>query len=75
MTDHNLHGNHDPCPACEMRREALGRVPINKGQIECNVCKGEGWLPLSDAEIVRRTCEEARRVYWPEFEAQIGGMG
>ena len=75
MTDHNLHGNHDPCPACEMRREALGRVPIDKGQIECNVCKGEGWLPLSDAEIVRRTCEEARRVYWPAFEARIGGVG
>ena len=75
MTDHDLHGNHDPCPACEMRREALGRVPVNKGQVECNVCKGEGWLPLSDAEIVRRTCEEARRVYCQSSRQGLGVWG
>lgn len=23
VTDPTLHGNHDPCPACEMRREVL----------------------------------------------------
>lgn len=73
MTDPTLHGNHDPCPACEMRREMEDTRPIIREAIPCNVCKGVGFLPLSDAEIVRRTCEEARRVYWPEFEARIGG--
>lgn len=71
MTDHDLHGNHDPCPACELRREVLGSVPIDHGSVECNVCGGKGYLPLSDAEIVRRTCEEARRLYWPAFEARV----
>lgn len=71
MADPDLHGNHDPCPACEMRRQAKGNVPIDKGEIPCNVCNGVGWLNLPDAEIVRRTCEEARRVYWPAFEARI----
>lgn len=74
MTDHDLHGNHDPCPACEMRRQARGRAPIAKGEIACNVCGGQGWLPLSDAEIVRRTCEEARRIYWPQFEARVAAQ-
>lgn len=55
--------------------KAEGLVPIKKREVPCNVRKGEGWLPLSDAEIVRRTCEEARRVYWPAFEARIGGVG
>jgi hypothetical protein len=71
VSDPDLHGNHDQCPACEMRREALGPVPIDKGAVPCNVCKGVGWLPLSEAEIVRRTCDEARQVYWPAFEARI----
>lgn len=72
MTDYSLHGNHDPCPACEMRREVQDAGPITREAIPCNVCAGVGFLPLSDAEIVRRTCEEARRVYWPAFEARIG---
>lgn len=70
MPDPDLHGNHDPCPACDLRREARGRVPIAHGEIECNVCQGTGYLPLDTAEIVRRTCEEARRIYWPAFEAR-----
>jgi hypothetical protein len=71
MTDHTLHGNHDPCPACEMRREVQDTAPIQREVIACNVCGGDGFLPISDAEIVRRTCEEARRVYWPAFEARL----
>lgn len=70
MTDHALHGNHDPCPACEMRREAEDSRPMTRRAIPCNVCKGVGFLPLPDAEIVRRTCEEARRIYWPMVEAR-----
>jgi len=38
-------------------------APISRPGIPCNVCHGWGFLPLSDAEIVRRTCEELR-VYW-----------
>jgi hypothetical protein len=71
MPDPSLHGNNDPCPACEMRREHADMKPIDREPIPCNVCGGEGWLPLSEAEIVRRTCEEARRIYWPEFERRI----
>lgn len=71
MTDHTLHGNHDPCPACELRREALDTSRIYRSEIQCQVCAGTGFLPLSDAEIVRRTVEEARRIYWPQFEARI----
>lgn len=68
MTDHTLHGNHDPCPACELRREVQDTAPIAREAVPCNVCKGLGFLPLSDAEIVRRTVEEVRRIYWPEME-------
>ncbi len=71
MTDHTLHGNHDLCPACEMRREMADLRPITRDPIPCNVCAGLGFLPLPDAEIVRRTVEEARRVYWPEFDRRI----
>ena len=63
MTDPTLHGNHDPCPACELRREMQDTAPISRPGVPCNVCGGRGFLPLSDAEIVRRTCEELR-VYW-----------
>lgn len=73
MPDPSLHGNHDPCPACEMRRELADLAPIDRAQIPCNVCAGVGWLPLSEAEIVRRTCEEARRIYWPEVERRMAG--
>lgn len=71
MPDASLHGNHDACPACEMRREVQDTRPIDRPEVPCNVCKGTGHIPLSSAEIVRRTCEEARRVYWPEFERRI----
>lgn len=74
MPDPDLHGNHDPCPACELRREALGPVPIDHGWADCNVCDGTGYLALSVAEIVRRTCEEARRIYWPAFERRVAAQ-
>ncbi len=73
MPDPDLHGNHDPCDACALRREALGPVPIGKGEVPCNVCGGSGWLPLTEAEIVRRTCDEARRIYWPAFDRRNAG--
>ena len=68
MTTPYLHGNHDPCPACEMRREVQDTRPVFREAIPCNVCGGCGYLTLSDAEIVRRTCIEARRLYWPQFD-------
>ena len=74
MPDHTLHGNGEPCPACELRREALDRSQILQPVIECQVCDGSGLVPLSAAEIVRRTCEEARRIYWPAFEARIAAQ-
>lgn len=71
MTDHTLYGNHDPCPACDLRREVQDTAPITRAEVPCNVCEGVGFLPLSDAEIVRRTVEEARRIYWPEVERRF----
>jgi hypothetical protein len=50
--------------ACALRREVADTRPIARPEIPCSVCGGAGWLPLSDAEIVRRTVEEARRIYW-----------
>lgn len=71
MPDPTLHGNNDPCPACELRREMQDTAPISREVIPCNVCKGVGFLPLDAAEIVRRTVEEARRIYWPEWERRV----
>lgn len=59
-----LHGNHDPCAACELRHEMQDKAPILRDPIPCNVCQGAGPLPPSDAEICRRTVIEARRLYW-----------
>lgn len=71
MTTPYLHGNCDPCPACELRRELVDTSRIHRPDVPCNACAGRGYLPLSDAEIVRRTCDEARRLYWPEFDRRI----
>ncbi|MBV7408172.1 hypothetical protein [Maritimibacter sp. DP1N21-5] len=71
MTDNSLHGNHDPCPACELRREVQDTRPAIREPVPCNVCKGVDFLPLTDAEIVRRTVEEARRIYWPDWERRV----
>ncbi len=68
MTRHYLHGINDPCAACELRREMVDLTAVSRPVIPCNVCGGRGYLPLSDAEIVRRTVEEARRLYWPAAE-------
>jgi len=75
VPDPTLHGNHDPCAACELRREHHDTAPITRAAIPCNVCGGTGWLPLSTAEIVRRTVEEARRIYWPTVEARHQARG
>lgn len=74
MPDHTLHGNNEPCPACELRRETIDTTAIIRPVIQCQVCRGTGLLPLPTAEIVRRTCEEARRIYWPQFEARIAAQ-
>ncbi|MDZ4393784.1 hypothetical protein [Cypionkella sp.] len=81
MTDHTLHGNCEPCPACALRREALpvqsnayGKITDHRHIfVECNECGGYGLKPIPVAEIIRRTCEEARRIYWPEFDRRIAG--
>lgn len=70
MSTAYLHGNNDPCAACELRREVADTAPIDRDPIPCNACGGVGFLPLSEAEIVRRTCAEARRIYWPAVDAQ-----
>lgn len=69
MTDHTLHGNHDPCPACEERRARLDLTRIDRDPVPCNLCGGDSFIPLPDAEIVRRAAEAARRDYWPAREA------
>lgn len=71
MPDETLHGNHDPCPACELRRENIDTRAFNRPAVECNRCGGKGYLPLTATEITRRTAAEARRTYWPEFERRI----
>lgn len=63
-----LCGNCDPCDACELRREAENKGAIFRPEIPCNVCGCRGYLPLTTAEIVRRTVIEARRVYWSTRE-------
>lgn len=70
MADLTLHGNGYPCPACELRREIEDKTQIMRPGIACNVCKGVGRLGFTEAEIVARTVEEARRLYWPAFEAR-----
>ena len=76
MPDFTLHGNHDPCPACDLRRAAIfaraGAVPIPIGAVECNLCGGTGMIALTPAEITARTAEEARRTYWPAFDERNG---
>ena len=77
MPDFTLHGNHDPCPACALRREALaeaggGPVPIPFGQVECNNCGGTGMIKLTEREIIARTVKEAIRLHWPAFDERNG---
>lgn len=76
MTTPWLCGNCEPCPACALRREALDLGAVLRPDVPCNVCRGTGLVALSDVEIVRRTCDEARRIYWPDFERRIAaGLG
>lgn len=66
MPDHHLHGNFRRCPACELRQEAYeaeyGHSPATDA-IPCQICDGSGHVPLSEAEIVAATVEEARRLH------------
>lgn len=66
-----LKGNCDPCDACALRREAAIQVRISLRDVPCNVCNGVVYLPLDTAEIVRRTCDEARRLHWPDFDQRV----
>lgn len=72
MTTPWLHGNSEPCDACALRREAMDMGAMIRPAAPCNACGGAGYIPLPDAEIVRRTCEEARRIYWPLFDRRAG---
>lgn len=67
-----LHGNHDPCQACELRRHDVDTGPAFRVEVPCNQCGGVGYIALTMAEVVRRTAEEACRVYWPEFDRRVG---
>lgn len=67
MADPTLHGNHDKCPACELRRNLVDTAQLDRPEVPCNVCDGLGFLPLLKAEIVRRTVQEALRWYWREM--------
>ncbi|WP_205962154.1 hypothetical protein, partial [Paracoccus siganidrum] len=60
-----LHGNHDPCPACALRREAQDTAPIHRPDVPCNLCGDVGYLPLSGPEIITRMCDDAARWHWP----------
>lgn len=71
MADITLQGNGYPCPACELRREVEDKTQIMRPDVPCNVCKGLGRLGFSDAEIVGRAVDEARRLYWPQFDARL----
>lgn len=66
-----LHGNHDPCPACALRREVEDTAPVIRDPIPCNRCGDLGYLPLPTEEIVRRTAEDACRWYWPAFDRTV----
>lgn len=72
MPDETLHGNHDPCPACELQRQEQDLAPIDRIAIRCQLCGGTGWIALSAREIVARTAAEACRIYWPVFDERNG---
>jgi RecJ-like exonuclease len=67
--DRFLSGNGQACPSCD----GLGRNRSVVQYRRCILCNGTGRAPLPDAEIVRRTVEEARRCYWPAVERAWAG--
>lgn len=69
MPDETLHGNHDRCTACELRRQEAGLSLGDK--INCQLCDGRGIIPLSAEEIVRRQVAWNREHYWPEWEKRL----
>jgi len=66
IADPRLTENSDPCPACELQREAQDKTKFFRPPISCNVCKGKGYLTVSDAALVRRAVAWAREHYWPK---------
>ena len=69
--DPSLHGNGTACPACELRRESEDRGAVVRPDVPCNVFGGTGRVRIADIEIIRRTCDEARRLYWSEFDRRV----
>lgn len=69
MPDFTLHGNGEDCPACELRRAALGGREID---VPCNNCGGVGRVALPAAEIVADACAWARAHHWPAFDRRNG---
>lgn len=49
------------------------RPLIDHDSVPCNVCKGTGYLPLTEDEIVRRIVTEVRRIFWPDLYVRFGG--
>lgn len=68
-----LTDNCEPCPACELQREAMDMGAIERPLTQCQVCGGEGYLKLGGVEIVRRTVAWAREYYWPQAERRWAG--
>lgn len=72
MADPTLHDNGEPCPACELRREAEDKAAILRSEVPCNNCGGTGRVGFSDAVIVERSAAWARKHYWPAFDRRNG---
>lgn len=70
MTDRTLHGNGEPCPACELRREGVDAAAIIRPAVPCNLCGGVGRMAIPDAAIVAAAVARARVHYWPAFDAR-----
>ena len=70
MPDIGLHGNGVPCPACELRREALIEGRAMNQSVECNFCGGVGRVGRAVEAIIREACEWAAANYWPQKEAE-----
>lgn len=76
MPDPYLHGNGEACHACADGRFRVSlkyNSPVMRPEGRCTTCHGTGKAPLPTAEIVARTVEEARRIYWPQWERRVMG--
>jgi hypothetical protein len=89
MTTPYLHGNWETCTACngtgqssqelffarEFEAKDGRRYPSANIYASCKTCKGTCRVAVPKAEIVRRTCIEARRLYWPQFTERTTAHG